>query len=260
MGMSRWWMLGALVPLVAGCGGGGTDTDDRISFGAFMGFGTSTSSILDSLTVVRFEQILSCKQADASNVLVDPEVDLEATITMVSVPLGFRWINNEFDSQRVEVLDHGFKATVYRDEGDDPDTLVWSTYDSFRAPEMGKKVTELTDIRTNESLEEADKDAQIAALTDYPCYQPEPVFEESGVVTVLDIPQSERLPPTEPDLWPNYPEVANTSFILFNGWSGDGAIEAVAGNYYVDFEMTINLPGESKPDSVRRTLVIQDAE
>ncbi|PCJ46020.1 MAG: hypothetical protein COA99_03610 [Moraxellaceae bacterium] len=252
MAMFRWMMLGAVVPLMVGCGGKSSD-DDREAFGFSAGFG-DVRLILGTTTVIRSNQ--SCLEADNNGDLVEPLNILNTELEITSVPVVAKWVSNALENQRVEVTGEGFKASFYKEgESGGSDTLIWNTYQDAWAPNTGVDADAIAAIQADTSLSEQEKSDAIAVVSEKTCYKPENDADESAF-TVIDIPQSERLPPINAADWPTPPEVANQGMPSFNGWSEDGTIGPLAGEYYVIIEATINLPGQPMPDSIRRDFTI----
>ncbi len=262
MGMSRWWMLGAVLPLVAGCGGSSSSDGDRERFGLIAGFGSGSSPttiVEDALTITRFEPTNWCfeEESDGDGGTQISDNELEGDGQFVQLALAHVWINNLLDTQRVEVDGAGFEVTVFKEEDGD-DSQIWNSYQSNWLPVVGKDKSDADAIREDESLSDQEKLDAIAALPDLDCYQVEQTVLDSTAMYTIDIPQSERLPPQNSSDWATPPESANTFGFLFNGWSEDGSIEAVAGEYYAIFKFDIHLPGESAPAEIRRDFTISD--
>ena len=263
MGIPRWWMLGAVLPLVAGCGGGSSSDDDRERFGLIAGFGTGSSPstiIEDVVTASRFELATWCfeEESDDEGGTQASDNELESDDKVVQLVMAHVWINNVLDTQRVEVDGAGFEVTVFKEEDGAVDIEIWNSYQSVWFPIVGRDKSSADVIRENESLSDQEKLDEIAALPDLVCYQEEQTSLDSAAMYTIDIPQSERLPPQNALDWSTPPESANTAGFLFRGWSEDGSIEAVAGEYYAIFKFDIHLPGESAPAEIRRDFTIID--
>ncbi len=262
MGISRWGVLGAVIPLLAGCGGGSSNSDDRVDYAIFAGFGSasSASTIAESITLTRSVPAAICnEEEEVEGVTQASDNALESEHYTVSLPLALLWINNTFEAQSVEIDGFGFEVSIYQEVDGGDDVLVWNTYDNLWLPDTGKDQSEAAAIRADDELTDEEKDAEIEALEDLTCFKPENEFD-STEYTQIDIPQSERLPPHTPGDWPVAPEVANTIALLFNGWSESGDIEAVAGEYYAEFKFDIKLAGGTKPEVLRRDFTIVDPE
>ena len=200
MGMSRWWMLGAVLPLVAGCGGSSSSDDDRDRFGLFAGFGLGSSPSLiveDALTVTRFEPTNWCfqEESDGEDGTQASDNELEGDGKFVQLTLGHAWINNELDTQRVEVDGAGFEVTIFKEGDGAPDIEVWNSYQLVWFPVEGKDKSLADAIREDENLSDQEKLDNIAALPDLTCHQTEQVALDSDPINTIDIADTERLSP-----------------------------------------------------------------
>jgi len=119
--MSRWWMLGAVLPLVAGCGGGSSSTDDRERFGVTYIDPVSAETDADTgLPLFRRFDILCVGTKTDNNNTPDDDTDDTATainvdLAMTAAVISFRavWVNNELNDQDVELIGDGFRLNIY---------------------------------------------------------------------------------------------------------------------------------------------------
>lgn len=129
MGMSRWWMLGAVLPLVAGCGGSSSSDDDRKRFGVTYGFNLGSSlSVTTENDLLLFSRLdVACNSTQTIDD-VSQLVSLDLGIDVVQVAFSMAWINNDFDSQNVTLTGDGFRVVIYKvNDSDSERTEVWDS-------------------------------------------------------------------------------------------------------------------------------------
>ena len=129
MSMSRWWMLGAVLPLVVGCGGGSSDTDDRVLFRVDFGITTAVETENDLPLYRRIDApCIGTKTVDS----VDEVVTLDLGFDMSQVAFAMSWINNDLDDQNVTMTGDGFRVVIHQiDDADGMRTEVWDSDFSY---------------------------------------------------------------------------------------------------------------------------------
>ncbi len=133
MGMSRWWMLGAVLPLVTGCGGSSSSDDDRLRFGVTYGFNLNASSpaTVENDLLVFSRVDVTCTHAQTVDD-VTQVLSLDLGLDAVQVVFGMTWINNDFDSQNITLTGDGFKVVIYKvNDSDGVRTEVWDSDFSY---------------------------------------------------------------------------------------------------------------------------------
>ena len=111
MGMSRWWMLGAVLPLVAGCGGSNSSDDDRVDFGVVYTEPATVSAGDDGLPV--FTRVdLVCSGVKGSGDEAE-SITIDLGLDVVTLAFQMKWINNELSDQNVVLTGDGFKVSIY---------------------------------------------------------------------------------------------------------------------------------------------------
>lgn len=135
MGMSRWWMLGAVVPLVVGCGGSGSSStdDDRLRFAVAYGFNLgASSSVTTENNLAVFSRVNVVCNSTQTIEDVSQLVSLDLGMDVPQISFGMTWRNNDLDSQNITLTGDGFKVVIYRvNDSDGVRTEVWDSDVSY---------------------------------------------------------------------------------------------------------------------------------
>ncbi len=262
MSMSRWWMLGAVLPLVAGCGGGSSSTDDRERFS--VAYSLSAENIVE---VVDGVATISKVDTVCNSTVEEDGVDVTHVLDLgkdeVVILFRMKWTNNDLDSQNVVLKGDGFKVTVYSVDESGERIEQWNSYKDYY-PDAGDEermylesavegtyvVTnsdtgvdeEVTDNCNNENGrgdEDELGDASPLPLVYSHSTTGNLILDEFSEQSVV-IPQSETLPATKPSFWGDIPYRDGVGDYLWRGFDllGD---EVGAGDFEADLEVTICL-------------------
>ena len=273
MSMSRWWMLGAVLPLVVGCGGGSSSDDDRELFGVIFVPSAVVAEVgEDGVDVIEKVDDLCSSTSSVTQDGVTQDVTTTVDVgDSVTIAFQMKWINNKLGAQDVEFIGDGFQVRVssIEDTGEFLED-IWSSYDDYFEDdaekqhfETGVEGLEVAPESSEGTLYKCNNDNGRADETGEDALLPNPVVlihtldgslvNSESFQSTITVPQSESIPNQDNDLWLASDLVFRSTVgtYLWRGITSSGEEASVDKLYEAEMRVTVCPVGDTCDDLVQ---------